>query len=109
MGYSSAKAGLEQWTRWLAVETARRYAGRVRVNALGPGFTVGAANRHRYSEPDGTPSQRARVAVARIPMGRLGTPEDLVTTLLFLCAPASSYVTGQVVSADGGLGLDTGT
>jgi NAD(P)-dependent dehydrogenase (short-subunit alcohol dehydrogenase family) len=108
MGYSSAKAAVEQWTRWLAVETAHRYGGRVRVNALGPGFTVGASNRHRYYGPDGSPTQKALDAMARIPVGRLGTSEDLVTTLLFLCAPASSYVTGQVVSADGGLGLDTG-
>jgi NAD(P)-dependent dehydrogenase (short-subunit alcohol dehydrogenase family) len=108
MGYSSAKAGLEQYTRWLAVETAHRYRGRVRVNALGPGFTVGDSNRHRYWEPDGTPTQRTKDAVARIPVGRLGSSDDLVTTLLFLCAPASAYVTGQVVSADGGLGLDTG-
>jgi NAD(P)-dependent dehydrogenase (short-subunit alcohol dehydrogenase family) len=108
MGYSAAKAGLEQLTRWLAVEAARRYGGRLRVNAIAPGFTVGARNRDRFFAADGTPNERARAAIARIPAGRLGTPGELVPALLFLCAPASSYVTGQVVPVDGGHGLETG-
>jgi NAD(P)-dependent dehydrogenase (short-subunit alcohol dehydrogenase family) len=108
LGYSAAKAGLEHVTRWLAVETAHRYGGRVRVNAIAPGFTAGRQNRSRYFEPDGSPTERTRAAIARIPAGRIGTPEDLVPALLFLCAPASSYVTGQVLAVDGGHGLDTG-
>ena len=107
-GYSGAKAGLEQLTRWLAVETAHRYGGRVRVNAIAPGFTAGLRNRARYYQDDGSLTDRARAAVARIPAGRLGTPEDLVPAMLFLAGPGSAYLTGQVVAVDGGHGLDTG-
>jgi NAD(P)-dependent dehydrogenase (short-subunit alcohol dehydrogenase family) len=106
MGYSAAKAGIEQLTRWLAVEAARRSGGRVRVNAISPGYTVGEKNRDRYYNPDGSPSPRTAALTERIPIGRLGEPRDLVPALLWLCAPASSYVNGVVVAVDGGHGLD---
>lgn len=106
MGYSAAKAGVEQLTRWLAVETARRSDGRVRVNAISPGYTIGQKNRDRYYNQDGTPTERTAALMGRIPIGRLGTPADLLPALLWLCAPASSYVNGVVVAVDGGHGLD---
>jgi NAD(P)-dependent dehydrogenase (short-subunit alcohol dehydrogenase family) len=105
MGYSAAKAGVEQLTRWLAVEMARRSGGLVRVNAISPGFTVGGRNRARYFKPDGSPNERALEIIARIPVGRFGQPADLLPALLWLCAPASSYVNGVVVPVDGGHGL----
>jgi NAD(P)-dependent dehydrogenase (short-subunit alcohol dehydrogenase family) len=106
MGYAAAKAGVEQLTRWLAVETAVRYGGRVRVNCISPGYAIAGKHRPNFFEPDGSPNERARAALARIPAGRIGVPDDLVTALLYLCAPASSYVTGQVVPVDGAHGLD---
>ena len=124
MGYSVAKAGVEQLTRWLAVETAHRYGGRLRVNAISPGFTVGETiwkegasdkqpgswlrSNHpltRMFNEDGTPNQRALTILAGIPAGRFGHPDDLVPALLWLCSPANSYVTGVVVPVDGGRGL----
>jgi NAD(P)-dependent dehydrogenase (short-subunit alcohol dehydrogenase family) len=108
MGYSAAKAGVEQLTRWLAVEVGRRYQGRVRVNAISPGFTVGPKNRDRFFLADGSPNERTAAVIGRIPVGRLGEPADLVPALLMLCAPASAYVSGVVIPVDGGHGLDTG-
>ena len=105
MGYSAAKAGVEQLTRWLAVEAARRSDGRVRVNAISPGYTIGKRNRDRYYNSDGSPSPRAVTLMASIPAGRLGEPADLVPALLWLCGPASAYVNGVVVAVDGGHGL----
>jgi NAD(P)-dependent dehydrogenase (short-subunit alcohol dehydrogenase family) len=107
-GYSAAKAGVEQMTRWLAVEMGRRYEGRVRVNAISPGFTIGGKNKVRFYNEDGTPNERTLAIMKRIPLGRMGHPKDLVGLLIWLCSPSSEYVTGEVIAANGGHGLDTG-
>lgn len=108
MGYSAAKAGVEQLTRWLAVETARRYRGRVRVNAIEPGYIVGGKNRPRYQNDDGSLTALGEAVIAHIPTGRFGDPEDLVPALLMLCSPRSGYVTGAVVPVNGGFALAPG-
>jgi NAD(P)-dependent dehydrogenase (short-subunit alcohol dehydrogenase family) len=108
MGYSAAKAGLEQLTRWLAVEAAHRYGGRMRVNAIAPGYVVGGKNRPRFIKDDGTLTELGADVQAHIPAGRFGSPEDLVPALLMLCSPASGYVTGVIVSVNGGFALAPG-
>jgi NAD(P)-dependent dehydrogenase (short-subunit alcohol dehydrogenase family) len=108
MGYSAAKAGVEQLTRWLAVETARRYEGRVRVNAIEPGYIVGGKNRPRFRNDDGSLTTFGEAVIAHIPAGRFGEPEDLVPPLLMLCSPCSGYVTGVVVPVNGGFALAPG-
>jgi NAD(P)-dependent dehydrogenase (short-subunit alcohol dehydrogenase family) len=108
MGYSAAKAGVEQLTRWLAVETARRYQGQVRVNAIAPGYVVGGKNRSRFYNEDGSLTDLGEVVQTHIPAGRFGVPEDLVPALLMLCGPASGYITGVVVSVNGGFALAPG-
>lgn len=108
MGYSAAKAGVEQLTRWLAVETAQRFQGRVRVNAIEPGYIVGGKNRRRFYDEEGTLTEAGAAIRARIPAGRFGTPEDLVAPLLVLCGPAGGYVTGAVLPVNGGFGLAPG-
>jgi NAD(P)-dependent dehydrogenase (short-subunit alcohol dehydrogenase family) len=107
-GYGAAKAGIENLTRWLAVDLARRYGDRLRVNAIAPGFVVGAQNRSLLFDEDGEPSERGRAIVARTPAGRFGEPADLVTTLLWLCSPGSRFVTGVVVPVDGGFSAWSG-
>ena len=101
-GYGAAKAAIENLTRWLAVDLAQRYGDRLRVNAIAPGFVVGDQNRALLMEDDGGLTERGRTVVARTPAGRLGEPADLVTTLLWLCSPASRFVTGVVAPVDGG-------
>jgi NAD(P)-dependent dehydrogenase (short-subunit alcohol dehydrogenase family) len=108
MGYSAAKAGIEQLTRWLAVETARRFRGQVRVNAIAPGYIVGGKNRARFYNENGTLTDLAKTIQAQIPAGRFGAPEDLVPALLMLCAPTSAYLTGVVVPVNGGFALAPG-
>lgn len=101
-GYGAAKAAVESFTRWLAVELARSVGAGVRVNALAPGFFAGEQNRSLLFDPHGEPTPRAQTITAHTPAGRLGAPEDLVGPLIWLCSPASAFVTGAVIPVDGG-------
>jgi len=102
MGYSIAKAGIDSFTRWLAVEFARKYGDRVRVNAVAPGFFVTAQNRDVLLNPDGSHTARSRTILDRTPMGRFGDPEELIGAVRWLCSDAASFVTGVVIPVDGG-------
>jgi len=106
--YGAAKAAVENLTRWLAVELARRFGDGLRVNAIAPGFVVSAQNRALLIEANGDLTDRGRAVVDRTPAGRLGQPEDLDTTLLWLCSPGSRFVTGVVVPVDGGFSAWSG-
>jgi NAD(P)-dependent dehydrogenase (short-subunit alcohol dehydrogenase family) len=108
MGYSIAKAGIDNFTRWLAVELARKHGGTIRVNAVAPGFFVTTQNRHVLVNEDGSPTERARTIVARTPMGRMGRPEELVGAVLWLASDAAAFVTGAVVPVDGGFSAFSG-
>ena len=107
-GYGAAKAAVESFTRWLAVDCARSFGDRLRVNAIAPGFF--AADQNRAPPPRrGRPADgRGRAIVEHTPAGRFGEPDDLVSTLLWLCSPASRFVTGVVVPVDGGFGAFSG-
>jgi NAD(P)-dependent dehydrogenase (short-subunit alcohol dehydrogenase family) len=107
-GYSAAKAAIENFTRWLAVDLARRYGEGVRVNAIAPGFFVTKQNRGVLLGPDGAPTERARTILARTPMGRFGDPADLQGPVLWLCSEAAAFVTGVVIPVDGGFSADSG-
>ncbi len=101
-GYGAAKSAVENLTRWLAVELGRRYGGAIRVNAIAPGFFIGAQNRDLLLEPDGTPTARARTIVAHTPVGRFGEADDLMGALVWLCSPSARFVNGIVLPVDGG-------
>ncbi len=107
-GYSIAKAGIDNLTRWLAVDFARRYGDRVRVNAIAPGFFVTTQNRDVLLNPDGSHTDRSRIIIDRTPMGRFGRPEDLVGAVQWLCSDAASFVTGVVLPVDGGFNAFSG-
>ena len=108
MGYSLAKAGVESFTRWLAVELARRHGDGVRVNAIAPGFFVAEQNRAVLIDAEGGYTPRGRAIVARTPMGRFGRPEELVGPVRWLCSDAASFVTGTVIPIDGGFSAFSG-
>jgi NAD(P)-dependent dehydrogenase (short-subunit alcohol dehydrogenase family) len=94
--YCAAKAGLTHLTHVLAMELAR-YG--ILVNALAPGYIETDFNRAFFQ------TEAGKALIARIPLKRLGQPNDLDGALLFLASPASAYVTGAVISVDGGHGV----
>lgn len=108
LGYSIAKAGVDAFTRWLAVDFARRYGDGIRVNAVAPGFFVTTQNRGLLVQPDGSWTERARTVIARTPMGRFGRPDELVGVVQWLCSDAASFVTGAVIPVDGGFSASSG-
>ena len=108
VGYSAAKAAVENFTRWLAVELARRYGPGLRVNAIAPGFFIGEQNRAMLVDENGSPTERGRKIIEHTPTGRFGEPEELGGTLIWLCSPASAFVNGIVVPVDGGFSAYSG-
>ncbi len=107
-GYSAAKAAVENLTRWMAVELARRYGPGLRVNAIAPGFFIGDQNRSLLLNPDGSLTARGASVVAHTPAGRFGVPDDLIATLIWLCGPGAAFVNGIVVPVDGGFSAFSG-
>lgn len=103
--YSAAKAAISNFTQWLAVHFSKVD---IRVNAMAPGFFLTEQNRRLLTNEDGSQTQRGGQIIAQTPLGRFGKPEDLNTTLLWLCDPASSFVTGVVVPIDGGFSAYSG-
>jgi NAD(P)-dependent dehydrogenase (short-subunit alcohol dehydrogenase family) len=108
IGYGIAKAGVENATRWLAVELARSFGGHLRVNAIAPGFFIGEQNRALLTNEDGSLTARGQLVVDHTPAGRFGEPEELISTLIWLCGPGASFVNGIVVPVDGGFSAFSG-
>jgi NAD(P)-dependent dehydrogenase (short-subunit alcohol dehydrogenase family) len=107
--YSAAKAGVSNFTQWLAVHMAQEYSTRIRVNAIAPGFFLTAQNRFLLTEQaTGELTPRGQTIIDHTPMARFGNPEDLLGTVLWLLSPASSFVTGVVVPVDGGFSAFSG-
>jgi len=93
--YSAAKAGLLGLSRAVARELASR---NVTCNVVAPGPIVTAMT-------DGLPGEWRAAMEATVPLGRLGTPEEVAAVVAFLCSDAAAYVTGALVPVDGGLGM----
>jgi NAD(P)-dependent dehydrogenase (short-subunit alcohol dehydrogenase family) len=108
LAYSIAKTGIESFTRWMAVELARKHGDGLRVNAIAPGFFVSEQNRAVLINPDGSLTERARAIVRQTPMGRFGRPEELLGAVQWLCSDAASFVTGVVIPVDGGFSVFSG-
>jgi NAD(P)-dependent dehydrogenase (short-subunit alcohol dehydrogenase family) len=107
--YSAAKAAVANFTQWLATYMAQEYSPAIRVNAIAPGFFLTEQNRYlMVDSQSGAMTSRGQTIVDHTPMGRLGEPDDLVGTLLWLVSPASSFVTGIVVPVDGGFSAYSG-
>lgn len=107
--YSAAKAGVSNFTQWLAVHMAQEYGPNIRVNAVAPGFFLTKQNRFLLvDEQSGGLTPRGAQIIAHTPLGRLGRPEDLLGTILWLVSPASAFVTGAVIPVDGGFSAFSG-
>ncbi|HMR17538.1 MAG: SDR family oxidoreductase [Confluentibacter sp.] len=103
--YSGAKAAVSNFTQWLAVHFSK--VG-IRVNALAPGFFLTDQNRALLTTENGNLTERGNTIIGQTPMGRFGEPEDLISTTLYLCDDASSFVTGVVIPIDGGFSAFSG-
>jgi NAD(P)-dependent dehydrogenase (short-subunit alcohol dehydrogenase family) len=107
--YSAAKAGISNFTQWLAVHLAQEYSPNIRVNAIAPGFFLTEQNRFLLTDKEtGELTQRGKSIIDHTPMGRFGDPEDLLGTVMWLLSPASAFVTGIVVPIDGGFSAFSG-
>ncbi|MDR7370150.1 SDR family oxidoreductase [Flavobacterium aquidurense] len=102
VGYSAAKAAIDNFTKWMSVELATKYGEGIRVNAISPGFFIGEQNRALLLTPEGNLTPRGEKIIDHTPMGRFGKPEDIDGALLFLCSDMSKFVTGTIVVVDGG-------
>lgn len=106
--YSAAKAAIVNFTQWLATHMAQEYSSYIRVNALAPGFFLTEQNRYLLIDTDGNMTPRGQTIISHTPQGRLGVPEDLLGTLLWLVSPGSAFVTGVVIPVDGGFSSFSG-
>lgn len=108
VGYSAAKSAVDNFTRWLSVEMARKSGGKVRVNAVMPGFFLGEQNRRLLTNEDGSLTERGKLIVAKTPFARFGEAEELHGAIHYLLAEASGFVTGTILGVDGGFSVFSG-
>jgi NAD(P)-dependent dehydrogenase (short-subunit alcohol dehydrogenase family) len=109
VGYSAAKAAINNLTKWLAVHMAQEYSPAIRVNAIAPGFFLAEQNRALLLDATtGDLTPRGQTIIDHTPMGRFGEPADLLGTVLWLLSGASRFVTGIVIPVDGGFSAFSG-
>ena len=102
LAYASSKAAVDMFTKWLS-NCLSGSDGKVRVNAVAPGYFLTPLNHDMYVAPDGTYTPRYQNVIRCTPMDRLGDPAELYGALKFLADPSlSGYITGQVIAVDGG-------
>jgi NAD(P)-dependent dehydrogenase (short-subunit alcohol dehydrogenase family) len=104
-GYAAAKAGISNFTAFMAAECAKKFGEGIRVNAIAPGFFITEQNRALLTNPDGSYTQRGNDVVRQTPFGRMGDPEELCGTIHYLMSDAAKFVTGTVAVVDGGFNV----
>jgi NAD(P)-dependent dehydrogenase (short-subunit alcohol dehydrogenase family) len=107
-GYSAAKAAIENFTRWMAVEMAQKFGNGIRVNAIAPGFLLTEQNRSLLTNPDGTLTPRGKTIINLTPFQRFGDPAELIGIIIFLASDASKFITGTIIPVDGGFNAFSG-
>lgn len=106
-GYSAAKAGINNFTAYMATEVAKKFGEGIRINAIAPGFFLTEQNRTLLTNPDGSWTERGQDVIRQTPFGRMGRAEELCGTIQYLISEASSFVTGTVAIVDGGFNAFT--
>ena len=101
-GYAAAKAGISNFTAFMATEVAKKFTNKIRVNAIAPGFFLTNQNRALLTNPDGSLTERGADVIRQTPFGRFGSPEELCGTIHYLISDAAAFVTGTVAVVDGG-------
>lgn len=104
-GYAAAKAGISNFTAFMATECAKKFGEGIRVNAIAPGFFLTEQNRSLLTNPDGTYTKRGQDVIRQTPFGRMGEPEELCGTIHYLMSDAAKFVAGTVAVVDGGFNV----
>jgi len=103
IAYSAAKAGVSNFTQWMAVHFNHNYSKQIRVNALAPGFFLTEQNRYLLTDKEtGNPTERGLKIINSTPMARYGKPEELAGIVKFLCSKEASFINGAIIPVDGG-------
>jgi NAD(P)-dependent dehydrogenase (short-subunit alcohol dehydrogenase family) len=105
LGYNLGKAGVDYYNQWFAVELANRYGDAIRMNAIAPGFFLTEQNRNMLTVPGGGYTERGSLVIKHTPFKRFGNPDELKGALVWLLSDASKFVTGTMVSIDGGFSV----
>jgi len=108
LGYSLAKAAIDSYTKWFAVELSRRYGDKIRINSIAPGFFLTEQNRTLLTNEDGSFTERGNLVIKKTPYGRFGSPEELSGGLIWLLSDASKFANGSKVTLDGGFTIFSG-
>ena len=107
-GYSAAKAAVDNFTRWMAVEMALKFGDGIRVNSIAPGFFISEQNRNVLMNKHGKLTSRGKAIIKLTPFKRFGKPEELIGLAIFLASDASKFITGSVIPVDGGFSVFSG-
>lgn len=108
LGYSNAKAAIDNFTKWMATELALKYGGGIRVNAIAPGFFISNQNRALLINEDGSYTARGQQVINKTPFRRFGEQHEVYGTIHYLISDAAAFVTGTVIPVDGGFSAYTG-
>jgi NAD(P)-dependent dehydrogenase (short-subunit alcohol dehydrogenase family) len=108
LGYSLAKASIDSYTQWFAVELAKRYGDKIRMNSIAPGFFLTEQNKTLLTNPDGSLTERGNLVIKNTPFNRFGNPDELIGALVWLLSDASKFVTGSKITVDGGFTIYSG-
>lgn len=108
LGYNMGKAAVDCYNEWFAVELANRYGDAIRMNALAPGFFLTEQNRNLLTKPEGGYTDRGERVIRNTPFKRFGHPDELIGALVWLLSDASKFVTGSMITVDGGFSAFSG-
>ena len=106
--YAAAKAAVINFTEWLSVHICQHYSSKIRVNAIAPGFCATEQNKYLLFDDHGQLTARGKTILAQVPQSRFGKPEELVSAVIWLLSDSSLFVTGTIVTIDGGLNAFSG-
>jgi NAD(P)-dependent dehydrogenase (short-subunit alcohol dehydrogenase family) len=102
LGYSLGKSAINAYTKWFAVELANRFADKIRMNSITPGFFLTEQNKTLLTNEDGSLTDRGNKINTQTPFKRFGNPDELCGAVIYLLSDASKFVTGADIVVDGG-------
>lgn len=108
VGYSTSKAAIDIFTKWMATELSLKFSDKIRVNAVAPGFFIGNQNRALLTNSDGSFTNRGETIIKNTPMKRFGNADELNGAVHWLISDAATFVTGAIIPVDGGFSAFSG-